>query len=390
MSSSSSRSPSPDSQRCSSQESQMLPDQPVTLRTPPPADHIQLVLYNDHSTGHDFYLEIPIWVVTQHCLKPFKYLRYIGWAILGVEGIIKDGNLDEVSVDDGAFTPGKTYFYVLPADVQWKSSPSESSNTRGGFRSKVLARDGSCVFTHVDDINAEVAHIIPFARGDGWLQIVVRNRPAGIENITNLNSVNDVRNGFTAYDHIHKRFDSREAVILKTPNPILDPADIHPRLDVGTPLPNNKQYPRTARYTLQIFNRTLLTQLWGKLPDNVDAAFLKPSLNGKGNPKPTLPKPSALLLHYNFGAAALKQWGRNKVILSGRPGIPRPPPPTQDGNHRIFHQSDRQTAINKRKDKAPEEQNMGGAGAGGLQEAPTNQEWDEDDVMLYFWGNTPV
>ncbi|KIJ30113.1 hypothetical protein M422DRAFT_268360 [Sphaerobolus stellatus SS14] len=139
---SSSQLPLLDSQGCSSQESQMLPDQPVTLRTLSPADHIQLVLYNDHSIGHNFYLEIPIWVVTQHCLKPFKYLRYIGCAVLGVEGVIKDGNLDEISVDDGVFTPGKTYFYVLPPDVQsvfqyvvnleaiiGKSSPSESSNT---------------------------------------------------------------------------------------------------------------------------------------------------------------------------------------------------------------------------------------------------------------------
>ncbi|KIJ36505.1 hypothetical protein M422DRAFT_261056 [Sphaerobolus stellatus SS14] len=130
MSLSSSWSASLDSQGCSSQELQILPDQPVTLRTPPLADHIQLVLYNDHSIEHDFYLEIPIWVMTQHFLKPFKYLKYIGWAILGAEGVIKDDNLDEVFIHHDTFPTiqqypqfqSLCYIKVTGADPHWSAA----------------------------------------------------------------------------------------------------------------------------------------------------------------------------------------------------------------------------------------------------------------------------
>jgi hypothetical protein len=40
-----------------------------------------------------------------------------------------------------------------------------------------------------------------------------------------------------------------------------------------------------------------------------------------------LPKPADLLLHYNYGAAAVKQWGKNTRVLTNRPNIPRPSVP---------------------------------------------------------------
>ena len=40
-----------------------------------------------------------------------------------------------------------------------------------------------------------------------------------------------------------------------------------------------------------------------------------------------LPKPADLLLHYNYGAVAVKQWGKNTSVLSNGPGIPHPSVP---------------------------------------------------------------
>ena len=37
-----------------------------------------------------------------------------------------------------------------------------------------------------------------------------------------------------------------------------------------------------------------------------------------------LPKPADLLLHYNYGAAAVKQWGVKSSVLTSHPDIPRP------------------------------------------------------------------
>lgn len=47
--------------------------------------------------------------------------------------------------------------------------------------------------------------------------------------------------------------------------------------------------------------------------NNTDAAFLQNT---------GLPKPSGVLLHYNYGAAVVKYWGRNTMLLTDRPGIP--------------------------------------------------------------------
>lgn len=74
--------------------------------------------------------------------------------------------------------------------------------------------------------------------------------------------------------------------------------------------------------------------------------------------------PSDLLLHYNYGAAAVKQWGHGIETFSQ---CIRPPcPPTL-----ILAPTDRQNSV---RDK----------GAADSKEA----EWDEDDVMLFMWGNS--
>ena len=78
-----------------------------------PEGHIALVLL--HGEGSSFYLEIPLDVIDSLCLHPRKYLIFLGWCILGVEGVLAlkhggngistDGNLDNQGI----------YYYV--ADV---------------------------------------------------------------------------------------------------------------------------------------------------------------------------------------------------------------------------------------------------------------------------------
>lgn len=96
------------------------------------------------------------------------------------------------------------------------------------------------------------------------------------------------------------------------------------------------------------------------IPNNIDAAFKKHTRK---------PKPSELLLHYNYGAAAIRCWGLGTEALQNRANPPRPSLPIPD---------------------------PGGAGAGlwswswswGLAESEGQPMWDEEDVMSFFWGNS--
>jgi hypothetical protein len=128
-----------------------------------------------------------------------------------------------------------------------------------------------------------------------------------------------------------------------------------------------------------------------RIPNNNDATFMDHQL----------PKPADLLLHYNYGAAAVKQWGRNSTILANRPDLPRPsvPAPAPMGPQKVKH--DRSIAIEKRKKRRREEGSDGMGPSPGIletkcqlavqNEGNTRAEiWDEDDVMLFFWGNSKV
>jgi hypothetical protein len=79
----------------------------------------------------------------------------------------------------------------------------------------------------------------------------------------------------------------------------------------------NVSYPTDARYTFQWIVAPKNLYILNRYPNNNDAAFLNQEL----------PKPEDLLLHYNYGAAAVKQWGRNTSVLNNRPDVPRPPAP---------------------------------------------------------------
>jgi hypothetical protein len=102
------------------------------------------------------------------------------------------------------------------------------------------------------------------------------------------------------------------------------------------------------------------------------------------------PKPADILLHYNYGAATVKQWGQNYAVLNNRPSLPRPqePVPTSMGPPKTVgdltnttdklaqgrtERSQRQDANNKSSATVVDSEQPG---------------WDEHDVMLFFWGNT--
>lgn len=74
------------------------------------AGHVRLILLHDENSS--FYLDIPLEIIKSLCLKPLKYLLFLGWCILGVEGVLAyepDGN--EIDTD-GILGEHEIYYFV--------------------------------------------------------------------------------------------------------------------------------------------------------------------------------------------------------------------------------------------------------------------------------------
>jgi hypothetical protein len=134
----------------------------------------------------------------------------------------------------------------------------------------------------------------------------------------------------------------------------------------------NVSYPTNSRYTLQ-WIVTPDSQTLNLFPNNNDATFMDQELD----------KPADVLLHYNYGAAAVKKWGKNTSVLTDRPDIPRPSIRVED---------DRNTAVQRRVAAMSQGGQCAGSERNGSEEAAGDlaeqEAWDEDDVMLFFWGNS--
>ena len=122
------------------------------------------------------------------------------------------------------------------------------------------------------------------------------------------------------------------------------------------------------------------------LPNNRDATFKK---------RTKKQKPTDLLLHYNYGATAVKWWGQGLDILQKRSHPPRPPVPVQAkaGPSRTRHDST--VTIDELDAVRGDGVGAGGAGTSGVTVGNTEMvdsegqaKWDEDDVMLFLWGNS--
>ncbi|GJJ06640.1 hypothetical protein Clacol_000834 [Clathrus columnatus] len=333
-----------------------------------------------------------------HYTRPLKFLSYLGWCILGVLGQVLDGQKQPVPLDTERLQDGETYFYqpentgdifkyaidlaVINPRSEYNSSQSTAKNP--DFLANLLQRDGACLFTGIN-IGLNGTHIIPHSKGDDCLKLIVEDRPYDDVEV-DLTSLDDIRNGMLTINPINTIFDTRQAVVIKsskTPNHILDTDDVAPRC--GRELEEDTSYPSDARYTFQYLQQENRKSNLRIMPDNNDAAF-------PTTPSITLPKPAAFLLNYNFGAAAVRLWGKNKMVFENREEIQRPKIRVSNmAPKRTPGKENRERFVTKRR-KLDEQ---GGQGEVGPSRAPqdaqntaTTQEWDEDDIMLFFWGNT--
>ncbi len=79
-----------------------------------PEGHVALVLLLDRDTNSAFYLQIPLDIINGLCLNSLKYLQFLGWCILGAEGVLAlefDG--DEIDTDEDIDLDQAIFYYVL-------------------------------------------------------------------------------------------------------------------------------------------------------------------------------------------------------------------------------------------------------------------------------------
>ncbi|KAI9450077.1 hypothetical protein F5148DRAFT_987257 [Russula earlei] len=254
------------------------------------------------------FLSIPHGDIERLAIFPFRWIRYVMYAICGARGdlTIPDGSpvdydKTEIPNEDRAFVD-----YEGLNDGSISSSRTLPSKT---FRGHVIRRDGCCVVTGAEE--CDEAHLIPRSKGDEVSFVVslynclmTSARPpsnVGIDNIIN---------GILLRKDLHSRFVYGEFAFIKAPfqsisNYGLDPEHIK-RFHRGSSGPDYitlhhskepKNYdPTTLAAYLKIGPVYPCVAL--HFGANVDALF-----RGEGSSLP-----STVILDCVYGVAAYKSW----------------------------------------------------------------------------------
>jgi hypothetical protein len=82
----------------------------------PQEGNIQFIVFSPPDGSPALYLEIPIAHLRSLCERPRKYLRYLGWCIMGVEGRVARVSpqpTDDIG-DEGVLEAESVYSYQIP------------------------------------------------------------------------------------------------------------------------------------------------------------------------------------------------------------------------------------------------------------------------------------
>jgi hypothetical protein len=84
----------------------------------PQEGNVQLIVLRPPDDSLALYLEIPILHLKPLCIRPRKYLRYLGWCIMGVDGCVARDSPQPVNdIEDdseGELESGSVYSYRIP------------------------------------------------------------------------------------------------------------------------------------------------------------------------------------------------------------------------------------------------------------------------------------
>ncbi|KAL0957892.1 hypothetical protein HGRIS_000073 [Hohenbuehelia grisea] len=316
-------------------------------------------------------LTIPLEIIQTLCFRPAKWLRFVGWTIfLTSEGYLsRDTNGNDRLADDTVLVDTDMLFYNAPgialssvidvdAVARRTASRTSANDARvAGFATTVITR------------MTVACHIIPFARGSEWIQIISRYR--FIEPV--IEDINDPQNGFTCFT-FHDLLEKRQAAILVTPNDILECDDV-PALDGPANSRDNRPSLPGLRYTFQHLqiqpeDHHYLHDI--KVWNNRDARFRNSA---------RLPHPA--LLHYVYGASILKIFGESATLWKSSGKWVRPSPyqdnPSQRGRH---SQGSRDSTQEQRQNQTPSPYPSASTSSGGR---TSRRRITEDEAMEYMF-----
>ncbi|KAF8879534.1 hypothetical protein CPB84DRAFT_1793290 [Gymnopilus junonius] len=304
------------------------------MRPPPNPQNIHVVL--NPKAGGDVFLDMPFAEIRHLSFSPSRLLHYFCFIVLGLKGTLHDNDDKVVALEGeegGAISTkieaGRTYLYHVEGDESSFTSSlvdpeavrelgSNVSSTSEGhdtaFRTRLIERDGSGIFSGTFPDYCHGQHIIAHSKGADWLNLIIENRtPYDNDNMSGFDRVNDPRNGFLDSPNIHLSISKRNVFIFKTPNCYLH------REDIPLAAPNHDIYPGSMAPLDSRFTMMLAVDSPGPKSLHIespsDAMFAEPSANDL---------PSGLLLDYFNAAVLLKNYLKGNETLNSSP-FPRPP-----------------------------------------------------------------
>nr|GAT47742.1 predicted protein [Mycena chlorophos] len=290
------------------------------------------VVLTPAGTGR-IHLKLPVRLPKENAepIAPMKWLRNAAASVMGMDGQLKTSRDAEGAVpDDEEPVEGQPLEFAVDMEMArarshlFGSDASSRPRREERLKNELVSRHIHCCLTDVPSNICNPVHIIPFHKCDEWIPLLVESRPRSYdlnpEDLTELDTINDIRNAFLASPNVHAYQGNLQLVIIKTPNGILSTTHI-PRDDrILTP---DVEFPSDVRFTAQWIKGTNADR--AVVPNNSDMSFAK----GNGD---RLPKPSTLLLEYMFGVALVKHWGYGQDFLGPehRANIRRPVPAPLD------------------------------------------------------------
>ncbi|KAI0252791.1 hypothetical protein BJV78DRAFT_1281379 [Lactifluus subvellereus] len=271
------------------------------------------IYLNVHGSQVPF-LSIPDSDVRRLSIHPFKWLRYVMFCICGARGDLSatpDGtpvDYDSTSLADIIYYygPSENCIFVDYEGLNDRITTTSRTARRSNFREEVIQRDGFfCVITQQSGEHCDAAHLIPWSKGDKYIDRVVRDRsPFYPPSLRLITGIDDVLNGVLLGKNVHSMLASGEVAFLKTPNYGLEPTDI-PRVgpvhqglaprDYITLQPLKKPGTDNPVMLADLIDRGVFVPfaafIYGA---HVDAQF-----QGTG-----IPLPPAIILDYLYGIAA--------------------------------------------------------------------------------------
>ncbi|PVF91710.1 hypothetical protein CPB86DRAFT_820267 [Serendipita vermifera] len=263
-------------------------------------------------------LSIPRYHFDLHTTRPLKWLRYLGFAIYGREGILREtrdgleiGNYMTRNVDALL----SDYFYYSPGghravdihmlDDRTSLHGLDSFSSASSFDFDIVERDKTCVVTGMRNATCNVVHLVPHAKGDDYISSLTRLR--GLSERDVIGDIDDLRNGLLILAPLHAFLRDGEVAFLKTPNFAMDPEDVPLAHKLPPARIDNNHHYHSTRWTMQYFSDTegaFQVQHYLNVPHNTDLLV----------PADLTDWPADFLFDILYGCVALKRWGQEGEI----------------------------------------------------------------------------